>query len=251
MKKILLGAAAAFAVAAPSAALANTSGYVDTGYENTDYDSGGDFDALHLGGGVYHTFGGWGVQADGRVTNQDWGGSSTSGHGYAAVHAFTQGGGWDFGGFLGLLDYYGDAGMMLGAETRTHFGNFSLQGTLGYAEFDSWSDYNLWDIRVDGAFFLQPNFAITGGIGYSEWDAGSDSDALTLSLGAAYQFVNGFTLYGEYINTDGDGSGFNWEADTFRIGLRFDFNGGSLQDITNNGASWNGGAALHEQMLRW
>lgn len=252
MKKIILGAAAALAVAAPSAALADTSGYVEGGYENTDYDSN-DFDALHLGGGIYHSLGSWAIQSDARVVNQSWGNSSgDDAQGYAALHAVTEGGAWDFGGFVGLLDYYGDSGMMIGAETRTNFGNLSLQGNLGYADFDEFFDYNLWDARIDAAYFFMPNFAVTAGVGHSEWEAFYDSDATTLSIGAAYQFANNFTVSGEYVNTDGESDApSEWEGDTFRIALRFDINGGSLQDITNDGASWNGGAALHESMMRW
>jgi hypothetical protein len=253
MKKILLGAAAAIAIAAPSAALANTSGYVEGGYEATEYDSSNEFDALHLGGGFYHSMGGWAIQSDARVVNQEWDGSSgDDAHAYAALHAATEGSAWDFGGFVGLLDYYGDSGMMFGGETRTNFGNLSLQGNLGYADFDQFFEYSLWDARVDARFFLMPNAAITGGVGFSEWDAFTDSEAVDLSIGGAFQFANGFTVHGEYVATDGenDGGG-DWEADTFRIALRYDINGGSLQDITNDGASWNGGAALHESMLRW
>lgn len=254
MKKILLGAAAAIAVAAPNAALADTSGFVEAGFENSDYGSGnGDFDALHLGGGIYRSMGGWALQADGRITNQEWDGSSSDdSHGYAALHAATEGGPWDFGGFAGLINYYGVGGVMVGAETRTNFGNLSLQGNLGYADFDSFTDYSLLDVAVDASFFFMPNAAITGGVAFSEWDAFTDSDAVTLSIGGAFQFANGFTLHGEYLNTDGDNDGGgSWENDTFRIALRYDINGGSLQQVTNDGASWNGGAQIHERMMRW
>jgi hypothetical protein len=44
MKKILLGAAAALAVAAPGIASADTSGNIDLSIGNTEYDGGGEFD---------------------------------------------------------------------------------------------------------------------------------------------------------------------------------------------------------------
>lgn len=254
MKKILLGAAAALAIAAPGVALADTSGYVEGGYEGTEYDPGSEYDALHLGGGIYHSMGGWAIQADGRTVNQEWDGSSgDDGHGYAAVHAATEGGAWDFGGFVGLLDYYGDGGMMIGGETRTNFSNLSLQGNLGYAEFDEFTEYSLLDGRIDAAFFFMPNFAVTGGVARSEWDyAPNNYEATSLSVGAAFQFAQHFTVSGEYIYGDWErDTGGDYETDTFRIALRFDIDGGSLQDVTNDGASWNGGAALHESMLRW
>lgn len=247
MKKTLLGAAAAFAIATPGAALADTSGYIDLGYEATEYDGGGEYDGLHIGGAIAHDFQGFGIQADARTDNQEWnwGGGDYS-HGYAAVHVFTNTGAWDFGGYVGLINYYGDGGTMLGAETRTSFGPLSLNGGLGYADFDD-NGYTALDLRVNGAYFINPNFAITAGIGQTDWDSWSDSDALDLSVGGAYQFSNGFALYGEYVNTDGS----SWEVDTFKIGLRFNINGGDLQTITNEGASWSGASDLSEQMMRW
>jgi len=252
MKNLLLGAAAAVAIAAPASAFADTSGYIEGGYETSEYDGGGDFDALHLGGGIAQDFGGWGVQFDARTVNQEWDGAGDYSHGYAAVHAFTSGGAWDFGGYIGLLDYYGDSGKMIGAETRTAFGNISLNGALGYADFENFgSDYNALDLRVNGAYFLNPNFAINAGIGHTDWESGIDSDALDLSLGATYQFANSFALYGEYVNTDGDNTFGDWEIDTFRIGVRYNIGGGDLQTVTNEGASWSGASDLSEAMMRW
>lgn len=254
MKKLFLGAAAAAAIVAPGAALANTSGYIDGGYEATEYDGGGEFDALHLGGAIAHDFGsGWGIQADARMVNQEWDGSSSDdSHGYAALHAYTTTGSWDFAGFVGLLDYYGDGGKMIGAETRTAFGAISLSGSLGYADFENGgSDYNALDLRVNGAYFFNPNFALTAGVGHTDWDSFFDSDALDLSVGVAYQLTNGIAFSGEYTNTDGDGFFGDWEVDTFRLGVRFNINGGDLQNVTNNGASWSGAADLSEAMMRW
>lgn len=246
MKKTLLGAAAAIAIATPGAALADTTGYIDLGYESSEYDGGGDFDGLHIGGAIAHDFSNFGIQADARTANQEWNWGGDDSHGYAAVHAYTNVGTWDVGGFVGLINYYGDGGTMIGAETRTSFGAISLNGAIGYADFGD-NDYSALDLRVNGAYFINPNFAITAGVGQTDWDSWSDSDALDLSVGAAYQLTSGFTLYGEYIDTDGS----NWETETFRIGMRFSINGGNLQNITNNGASWSGASDLSESMMRW
>jgi len=254
MKKLMLGAAAAVAIVAPSAAFADTSGYIDAGYEASEYDGGGEFDALHLGGAIAHDLSnGWGVQADARSVNQEWDGSSSDdSHGYAAVHAYTNAGSWDFAGFVGLVEYYGDSGKMIGAETRTAFGNISLSGSLGYADFENGgSDYSATDLRVNGAYFFSPNLALTAGVGHTDWESVFDSDALNLSIGGAYQLASGIALTGEYVNTDGDGFFSDWEIDSFRLGVRFNINGGDLQNVTNNGASWSGASDLSEAMMRW
>lgn len=255
MKKVLLGAAAALAAGAPATALANTSGLVDAGYEMTEYDGGGEFDVLHLGGAFQHDFAGWGIQADGRTVLQEWDGSSgNDSHAYAALHAYTGAGGWDFAGYVGILNYYGDGAPMIGGETRTEFGNLSLQGSLGYAEFDEFFDYSAWDLGVSGQFFFTPNFALTGQVGRTDFDTEfTDYEVIDVGIGAAFQFANAMQIYGGYIRTDGesDPSGNDYEADTFRIGFRYNINGGTMQEVQNDGASWNGAARMHEQFMRW
>ena len=257
MRKYLLSAAAALAIATPAAA--ETSGYVDAGYESSDYNSTDEFDVLHLGGAIHHEFGnGWGLQADGRTALQTWDNSSgDDSHGYAAVHAYKGlNDHWDVGGYVGLLNYYGLGGTLIGIESRKHIGSLSLQGSVGYADFDTFFAFSAWDYRLSANWFFTPNFAVNGGIGHIEWDREpafiADSEATDWSLGAAYQFANGFALYGSYVSTDGETDvPSEWEVETFRVGLRWNINGGDLQTVTNEGASWNGAAAMHEQFVRW
>lgn len=254
MRKILFGAAAAAAMLAP-AAHADTTALVDAGYANTDYDNNNSFDAFHLGGAVQTDIAsGWTMQLDGRTVLQSWDSSSgNDSQGYAALHLDTSAGNWEFGGFVGILNYYGDGGTMIGAETRTSFGDISLQGSIGYADFDEFFDYSAWNVRINGSYFISPNFAINAGINDASFDTDfTDYDVLDLSVGAGYQFSNGFEIYGDYVNTNGNpDSGSDYDADTFRIGVRYHINGGNLQDETNHGATWTSAYALHDQFLRW
>lgn len=252
-----MGAAAALAMAAPGLAHADASGVIDLGYQNDDYDNGNSFDAFHLGGAFQmDMMSGWTLQFDGASLYQDWDGSSGSDqHSHAAVHADTTGGTWDFGGWAGLLNYYDNSGLTIGGETRTSFGDFSLQGSVGYATFDQYYDYSSWDGHVDGAYFFSPNMAVTAGLTYNaiNYDGGNDDTQTEWSLGGAYQFANGVEIYGGYLNSNNDfsGSGGSNDVDVVNVGFRFHFNGGSLQDYTNHGASWNGAAVLSDAYSRW
>lgn len=253
MKKIFVGAALAAAVVAPGVASADTTGSIDLGLETNDFDYTSDtFEGYTLGGTLTHDLsGGMTIQADGRTTYQDWG-YGTYSHGYSAVHASTDMGGWDVGGFVTLQNYYGDGGLGLGAEARTSFGNFSVDGSLGYVDYDD-GDYNATAWRVGGAYFFSPNLAVTGGASTTSIDTdwGTDYDITEFSLGGAYQFANNVALTGGYTSTDGDRStGTDYEGDTFRVGLRFNLGGGSLQENTNDGA-WGAASYINDTMSRW
>ena len=242
MKKLLLGAAAALAIAAPGIASAETSGNIDLSIGNTEFDGGGEFDQTNLGGAVqFDAMSGWTVQFDGRTSTVEFDGSSgTASTSYAAVHANTSTGAWDFGGWAGHLNYYGSGGWTLGGETRTSFGNFSVNGSIGYGSFDSFSDLDLWSYQVNGSYFFNPNLALNVGAARYDLDYGSgDGEMNDLSIGGAYGFGNGFELYGTYLSSDIDfNPGTGYETDAWTLGVRYHFNGGTLQDNANDGASW-------------
>jgi hypothetical protein len=237
MRKYLLSAAAALAIATPAAA--ETSGYVDAGFESSELDrstgSADEFDALHLGGAVHHDFGnGWGLQADGRTVSQSYDGASIDdSHGYAAVHAYTGlSDHWDLGGYVGLIDVFGFSGHMAGIESRKHIGSLSLQGSVNYADIDA--SHIAWDYRISADWFFTPNFAVNAGIGATDWDydSGFDAESNDWSVGAAYQFGGGFALYGSYNDTHTDWVSYDYDVETFRIGVRWHFNGGDKQRRT-------------------
>ena len=253
MKKLLLGALAAAAIAAP-AAYADTSGSIDTGFTNAEFDNG-EYDAFHLGGAVQiDAWSGWAVQLDGRTSLQQWDNdSSDDSQAYAAVHADTNTGAWDFGGWVGILNYYGSGGTTIGAETRTNFGNISLQGSLGYGSFQSSGDYSGLQASVSGSYFFNPNLAVNVGVGHTtfEYDFSDDTDMLDLSIGGQYGFGNGFEVYGGYMTSDADYGSGEYDVDTLNIGLRYHFGAGTLQDIANDGASWHGAQLLSDAFPRW
>ncbi len=245
MKKLVYGAALAAALAAPALANAETDGALNLGYENADYSSGSDYDGWTIGGVVTHDLsGGMTVQADGQTMLQQWNSGDYS-HGYAAAHLSTDLGGWDLGGFVGLLNYYGDGGTLFGVETRTAFGNLSLDGALSFSDFGD-NDYNATALRVGGAYFFMPNFAVTAGGARTDIDSFTDYEVTEYSVGAAYQFANNIALSGSYTDADYE----FYDVDAIQLGLTFNFGGGSLQDNTNDGA-WTSARHVSNTWSRW
>jgi hypothetical protein len=248
MKKILVGAALAAAVAAPGIASADTTGFIDLGIQTNDFDYTSDsFESYTFGGAIIHDLSDtMTIQGDGRTMHQDWG-YGTYTHGYSALHLSTDLGGWDVGGFVTHQSYYDDSGLGFGAETRTAFGNLSIDGSVALVEYDD-GDYDATAWRVGAAYFFTPNLAITGGASTTELD---DDDITELSLGGAYQFANNVALTAGYTDTDGEnGGGGDWSGESFTFGVRFNFGGGTLQDNTNDGA-WSAASHLNDTTSRW
>jgi hypothetical protein len=250
MKKLMYGAALAAAMVAPGLAHANTSGSLEVSVSDNDFDYG-EFQDLQLGAVLLHDMGGWMLQGEGRTTVQEWDGSSGYySHGHAAVHGSMDMGGWDFGGFLGLQNYYGTGGITLGVEGRTTFDNFSLDGSIAHASMSD-DQFDATQLRIGGAYFFGPNFSINGDIARTDFNSGQDFEVTEFSLGGAYQFSNNVTLFGGYVGTEGEPDvSPDYEGDTIQIGLRFGFNGGTLQENTNDGA-WVTAARLADSFKRW
>jgi hypothetical protein len=153
----------------------------------------------------------------------------------------------------GFLNYYGSGGWTAGGETRTSFGNFSVQGSIGYASFDTFSDFETWSYQVGASYFFNPNLALNAGVALHEFDYGSgDAEMTDLSIGGAYGFGNGFEVYGSYLTSDIDfNTGSDAEVDTWNLGVRYHFNGGTLQDNANDGASWSAVRAISDALTRF
>jgi hypothetical protein len=234
MKKILLGAAAAIAIAAPSVAAADTNAVIGAQYSNTDFD-GFDFDFSHdMHGGV--------LQMDGRWNRLDIGsGAPDLGTSYGAVHYGVRNDSHSFAGFVGLSDFFALSGTGVGVEGQMFLGAFNLNGSLGFVEYDELFD--LMNAQVDGAYFITPNLAITGLVAFTEadFDGGSDSDFTTYGVGGEWRFDGSpFSITGGYRNHDFDGG----DADTWMLGFNVDLGTGSVQDRTRSGPGFNGADAL-------
>lgn len=243
MKKFLFGAAAAAAMIAPGAATAETNAVVGAQYTNVDFD-GFDFDNYGLNGGFSHDFSnGTMLQVDGEMGRFDTGGGSCCvGFSYGAVHYGVRNDSYSYAGFIGLQDFFGYSGAEIGVEGQWFFSSATLNGSLGFMDFDD-LDVSATNVGLDGAWFFTPNFALTGVIGYTEIESGgSDFDATTLGVGGEWRFSNSpASLVFGYRNADFDGG----DSDAWTIGFNVDLGTESLQERSRSGASLTGAAMFH------
>ncbi|HET9231050.1 MAG TPA: hypothetical protein VFO00_07160 [Vitreimonas sp.] len=241
MKKILLGAAAAIAIAAPSVASAETNAVIGAHYGNTDFD-GFDFDSYGINGAFSHDMHGGVLQMDGRWNRLDIGsGAPDLGNSYGAIHYGMRNDSHSFAGFVGLSDFFSLSGTGVGVEGQMFLGNFNLNGSLGFATYDDALDAT--HVQIDGAYFFTPNLAVTALVGVTEvdFDSGGDTDFTTYGVGGEWRFDGSpFSLTGGYRNHDFDGG----DADSWMIGFNVDLGTGSVQERTRSGPGFNGAEAL-------
>ncbi|MEZ5961221.1 MAG: hypothetical protein R3C30_12445 [Hyphomonadaceae bacterium] len=233
MKKFLLGAAAALAIAAPSVASAE-SGYLDLGYASTDAGAT-DVDTWALGGAfAWGGNGSLGFQLDGVLGQHEYDSGTDVDTYNLGAHLFARNENHLFGGFLGIgntdfgggfdYDYY-----TVGLEGSYYLSRTTLNGVLSYSDSDDLNaDATILDLGA--THFVTDNFSINGGVGFGEL---ADEDVTTFGVGAEFQFTGApISLYGGYNSSDYDGS----DVDVLSVGVRWNF-GGSLFDRDRSGAS--------------
>lgn len=244
MKKILMGAAAVLAVAAPGVAHADTTGFVGLGYTALDDDDDGDKeDLVILDGAVASNIGGaWNVQFDAHHGYFDHG-SHDDAFTNASAHLFARSSGWAAGGFAGLGTRGSDNIWLAGLEGQLYFSNVTLGGAWTFSDMTNGSgDTEFTLLDLDAAFFLTPNTSIGGGAGWydDEWEG---EDGYYVALNAEHQFAGSpFSIGGGYFMYDSDYSGGGGhEIDGFSIFGRMNFGTADLQTRSREGASLPGG----------
>lgn len=240
MKKFLLGALAAAAVAAPGVAAADTNAVVGLHYGNSDYGPG-DFDSYGLNGAFSHDFsGGTFLQMDADLGRIDAGSDVASS--YGALHYGVRNDSYAFGGFVGLEDFFGLSGTSVGLEGQWYASNLVLNGSVGYLDLDD-ANLDFTNVQIDGGYFFTPNLQLTGLIAHTEADYSSgDTDWTTYGIGGEYRFSGSpFSVALNYRTADTDGD----DVDSWMIGFNFDLGTGSLQERATHGPSLNGASALH------
>jgi len=248
MKKLLLGAAAALAIAAPSVAAAQ-SGYVDLSYQTSDGDVNGvDTDGEGWSAGGATAWGGngsLGVQLDGVYSSAD----DVSAWNLGA-HLFSRNDSHLFGGFVNFgntdIDTAGDYdSWSAGLEGQIYLARTTIDGALTYSEADD-LDATFTAADVGATHFVTDNFSIGGGVGFGNVETtmiGSvESDVLTYGLGAEWGFASApISIYGGWQHIDLED--FDTETDTLSIGVRYNW-GGSLFERNRSGASLARGGGL-------
>jgi len=235
MRNWIIGAAAILALAVPGVASAQATGYVGAVYANSDSDGADDSDAWGAEGAV--AFSGSGsivFEVDASVIEPDEGdtGTSLTGHIYSRNDEYL------FGGFVGIGHSDDSDTWFVGAEANKYFTNWTLAGTVAYANNDD-AEADGWGVNGEARVFLADNFRLNANVGWASVDlgAGDDDDALVLGVGGEYQFdAVPVSIALGYNHVDFDEAG---EGDTVTVGVRYNW-GGTLRDRDRNGASQAG-----------
>lgn len=238
MRKLLIAAAAIFAVAAPGVAAAQT-GYVGAVYANTDIDGFGDSDAYGVEGAVlFDTGNGLNFELDAAVLDSD----DTDAAGALAAHLFSRNDRYLFGGFVAVADSDDSTTWEVGVEANKYYDRWTLAGAVSYADND---DANVDGVgaNVQARFFPHDNLRLQANLGYANLDGpGGDADGWIYGVGAEYQFAAvPISIGAAYARTDFDDAGV--EADTIGVTVRYNW-GGTLFDRDRSGASQAGLSAL-------
>jgi hypothetical protein len=245
MRNILLGAAAAIAIVAPSVASADTNAVVGLQYSNTEFDTLGEFDQYGLNGAFSHDMNNGAVlQMDGEMGRVDAGGCCIA-NSYAALHYGWRNDSHAFGGFVGFNDFFIASGLGVGLEGQMFLGDLNLGGSVGHVDFDDF-DLTTTSAEVDASYFFTPNLAVSALAAFSEAESGgTDSDWTTLGVGGEWRpDGTAFSFNAGYRNHDFDGG----DGDTWTIGMAWDLGTGSVQERTRNGPGFDGARNMFDAM---
>src|SRR5574338_1347126 len=141
MRIILLGAASAAALLAPSAAQADTAGYVDISAGQLSIDDANiDLTDISISGaGAVDVWSGWRAQFDGGIDRLNDGGDALTLSNLEA-HLYTESEGWAWGFVLSERDIGYANDYTLGAEAQGTFGQFVLEGGAGFGTLEAFGD---------------------------------------------------------------------------------------------------------------
>lgn len=240
MKKFLLGATVALAMAAPGLAHADDAGQVGAHYSGLDT-SGPSIDVYGLDFAYAHTTsGGLIVQADASSDRIDASGSNY-GIGYAAVNLGVRNQNSSFYGYLGHTDlvFAGDA-FNVGIGGQLYFSSATLNGSVGYGDYD-WG--GVTNVNVDGTWFFSDNFGVYGQAAYNDFDG--NYTVTTYGVGVDWRFDNSpIALNLGYQKADDDA-----DVDTWRIGFTWNFGTDTLRQQSQSGASWDGARRQYQDVI--
>lgn len=239
MKKLLTGAAIAAALIAPSMASADTG---SAGVHLGNLDSGSsDVDVYGLDLGYNHDFSnGWTLQGDATSERFESGGSSI-GIGNLNISAGMRHDSHAIYGFVGHSSLLFADGVNVGVGGQIYLPNATLNGSVGYADFDGG---NATNVHADGTYFFSDNFGLSGDLGYVDFD--SSGSATIYGIGAVYRFAGSpVSLEGGYQVADFDGG----DVDGIHIGLSINFGTETAREQSQSGASFNGGARLYHDFI--
>jgi hypothetical protein len=233
MRNIILSAAAALVVLALPGVAAAQSGYVGAAWSTTQVDGFDDADAYGVEGAVaFEGSNSISFEIDAAISDSD---DTDAAYGVTG-HLFTRNSDYLFGGFVGVASSDDSTAWTAGVEANKYFSNVTLAGAIAYASDDD-ADVDGYGVTGQARYFVQDNFRLDATVGWASLDGGgADDDALSLGVGGEYQFAAApISIRAGYARVSFDEADI--DADTFTIGVRYNFGGTTLFDRDRSGAS--------------
>jgi hypothetical protein len=237
MKKIILSATAALALALMTSPAMAQTGYVGGSYVNTSVDTGVgnvDDDGWAVDGSVaLDTGSSLGVTLNGGFADSD----ASDGVYSIAGHLYGKGADSLFGGFAAVGGNNDDTAWSVGAEGQLNMMNVSLAAALGYANNDD-ADTDAWGVDGRITVFPSENLALRGAVGWQNVDFGvGDDSAWSAGVGLEWQMDSApVSFLADYTHSSFDDA--NVDIDAFRIGVRWNFGGPTLKARNDSGADF-------------
>jgi hypothetical protein len=239
-KTALLAAAAALAAASPAMA----QGYLGARYNTGNLEVGllgdEDFDGWQGEGafGWDAPAGGWGGQFGGAIGNVETDSGGDSDYYRFDGHLYYEGAaGWRLGGVVATtsVDESDTDEWIYGIEGTVNSGpNVQWWGLLAMGTLDdSVDEYDTWNADLGVNFYSSPNVRFGGNVGFGNID---DIDLDTFSAGINGEFQPWsapFSIYAGWQMFNVETPLGDLDSNSFTIGGRWNFGGGTLQDRNN------------------
>jgi hypothetical protein len=222
-------------------AAAAPAGYVGGSYVHQQTDPGSfEADGWRIDGAAAFDLAPIGLALKAGVSDDDQTGSDTTFD--IGAHAFSHFAPGKLGAFV---DYADDGNnnnaWAFGGEGQFGVGPATLAASAGWENFDGGVYDDAWGVGGEVRVFPTDNLRLSGAVGYADLNGVAsiaDNKVWTLGVGGEWKPESlPVSFVADYAHSDFDR--FNVDADTFRIGARFNF-GGSLKDRNDSGADLPG-----------
>lgn len=241
MKTLLLATAAVAAFAAAPAMAQDVVGSAGITLNHTQFEASGlgleaDTDGFAIDAGVAIPVGeAWTVTVDGAfnyIANEQTANDTTfSGR----VHGSTLFGDTRVAGFIGGAEAADEQLWSGGAQVQQYMDKVTLTGSLGYETIDEF-DVDAWTVGGDAAYFINPDFRVNAGAAWTTIDfSGFEADAWQANVGGEYRVPNSdLSVTAGFNHAELEDADLT--IDTFTVGVRISFGGGTLQSRERAGA---------------
>lgn len=140
-------------------------------------------------------------------------------------------------GFVGGAEVADELMMAYGLQGDVHLTDVTLTGGATFATVDEF-ETDFWLVSLGGRYFASDTLRFDGGLGYVTGEfGGMDAEAWTGGVGGEVQLDGQVSVFGGYNRIDVQD--FDLTADTFSVGIRYNF-GGTLRDRDRTGAAFGG-----------